>query len=241
MIHLFTSFVVTEGCEESVINFYTQQLIPQWVKVHKQFFKSINVVTNIPHRFSKTVPTISLTLQEAFCGYDFSKLNITGSQVGAWKFFVNTLPEDDIAIYLDPDAFMVNDRLYKIANSIKSHALTRIITSVNVCDAGVAILRNNDTTRIMLNNMQHILSNIEIVNHVEVYYNKTYRGIKEMFIPWLKHSLLLRGDICGVNQIPDTIHDCVDISIYNFTLTNDQHKMIDLFVSKKDVRTNYLP
>jgi hypothetical protein len=242
MNHLFTSFIVTDDCQDYVKEFYTTELIPLWAKIHTQFFESITVVTNLPHYFdSSNLNILTITLNEAFCGYHYKNLNITGSQVGAWVHFLNSLPEDDVGIYLDPDAFMLNDRLIRLASNIKDHALTKIVSPMNICDAGVAVLRKTGRTQKMLNNMKTILSNTDVVNHIEVFYNNNYKGNREFLIPWYRHSLLLRDVLCGISPIPDTIHDCTEVNIPEYTLNNDCKQMLKLIRKKKQLRHNYLP
>ena len=242
MNHLFTSFIVADDCQDCVKEFYTTELIPLWAKIHTNFFESITVVTNLSQYFDSSNFNIqTITLKDAFCGYNYTDLNITGSQVGAWIHFLDSLPENDIGIYLDPDAFMLNDRLIRSASSIKDHALTKIVSPMNICDAGVAVLRKTDKTQEMLNNMKTILGNADIVNHVEVFYNANYKGNREFLIPWYKHSLLLRDVLCGVSPIPDTIHDCTEVSIPECVLNEDCKQMLELIKKKKQLRHNYLP
>ena len=242
MTHLFTSFIVADNCPKSVIGFYSKKLIPLWVKIHREFFESITVVTNIPEEFDiPCLKVFTITLENAFCGYDYSKLNITGTQIGAWRYFTKSLADNDVGIYLDPDAFMLNNCLQRIANSITNHALTKIVSPVNICDAGVAIIRNTSQSRLMLQDMASILNNNSVVNHVEVYYNMKYKGSTDCLIPWLKHSLLLRDKLCGVRQIPDTIHDCISVNIDGCILNEDHQQMLTHIKEKKELRGNYLP
>ena len=242
MIHLFTSFIVANDCPSSVIEFYSKKLIPLWAKIHSEFFESITVVTNIPECFNVVnLKKLTITLENAFCGYDYRNLNITGTQIGAWKYFIESLAENDVGIYLDPDAFMLNSRLQRIASSINNHMLTKIVSPVNICDAGVAIIRNTNQSRLMLQDMTSILSNNKVINHIEVYYNATFKGNNDCLISWLKHSLLLRGNLCGVKQVPDTIHDCTSISIDGCILNEDHQQMLSLIGEKKNLRGNYLP
>jgi len=242
MNHLFTSFIVVDSCPEYVKEFYSKELIPLWAKIHTKFFNSITVVTNIPQYFNNSNLHIqTITLKDAFCGYNYEYLNVTGSQVGAWVHFLHTLTDDDVGIYLDPDAFMVSSRLQRAASMIKDHALTKIVSPTNICDAGVAILRKTKKTQEMLANMTSILTNTTVVNHIEVFYNNTYKGSSNFLIPWYKHSLLLRDVLCGISPIPDTIHDCVEVNIPGCVLDTDSMQMLKLIEKKKQLRHNYLP
>lgn len=241
--HLFTSFVVFENCSESIKNFYSQELIPLWVQIHLSFFETVHVVTNIPSYFKEQrgLKVHSITLNEAFCNYDYSKINVTASQLGSWIYFLNTIEEGEVAIYMDPDAFMLNNRLQITSKKVKDHELTRIISIDRICDAGVSVLRNTKNTKKMLHDMTEILSNNDIVNHIEVYYHNRFKGQKDFFIKWSSHSLLLRDEICGINSIPDTIHDCVEVNIENLILSEEAKKMLELIRKKKLIRKNYLP
>lgn len=242
-VHLFTSFVVYDDCPESVIDFYTKKLIPQWVKVHLKFFKSVNIVTNISNRLKNIdfLNICEISLLEAFCNYDYDDLNVTGSQLGSWIHFINSIPDGDVAVYLDPDAFMLSNKLQLIAPKVESCQLTRIVSPGRMCDAGVAILKNNITTRKILLELSSILSNKRVVNHIEVSYQDKFKDNKDFFIKWTNHSLLLRGELCGILPQPDTIHDCTELSNYNLHLDKDSSIMIELIKEKKYHRSNYLP
>ena len=242
-IHLFTSFVTYDDCPNSVKDFYTKKLIPQWVKIHLKFFDSVNVITNIPDRFEGIdfLNVHSITLKEAFCNYDYKNLNVTASQLGSWISFIKLIPEGDIAIYLDPDAFMLTNKLKITASKTKSCELTRIVSPGRMCDAGVAILRNNYNTRKILLDMTEILSNTRIVNHIEVCYQNKFKENKDYFIKWSRHSLLLREEICGILSSPDTVHDSLKLEKYNVSLDDNCRNMLDLIKEKKEHRINYLP
>lgn len=242
MTHLFTSFIVADDCPKSVIDFYSNKLIPLWVKIHREFFKSITIVTNIPEHFNiMGLKKLTITLEDAFCGYNYSELNITATQIGAWKYFIESLADNDVGIYLDPDAFMLNNQLQRVANNTTNHTLTKIVSPVNICDAGVAIIRSTNISLLMLQDMTSILSNTQVVNHIEVYYNSKYKGSIDCLIPWFKHSVLLRDKLCGIKQIPDTIHDCISVNIDGCILNQDHKQMLILTKEKKELRSNYLP
>lgn len=241
--HLFTSFIVYDDCPESVKVFYTRKIIPQWAKIHKKFFKSINIITNIPNYFEikNDLKLHPISLKTAFCGYSYKNLNVTASQLGAWIYFINYIKENDVAVYLDPDAFMINNRLNTVANRVLNCELTKIVSLGCVCDAGVAVLRNTSTTRKILSDMTEILCNTDIVNHIEIYYHNRFKGQRDYFIKWSGHSLLLRGQICGVSDIPDTIHGHSKIDLSSIILDNDSKELLNMIEEKDKLRVNYLP
>ena len=146
MKHLFTSFVCTGNLKEEKYSSYINELIPLWLKINSHFFQNVSIVTNVPELFSKlNINTVPISIEEAFCNTNNTLLNPMASQIGCWKLFLNTINDNDIAVYLDPDAFMLTDKLYNIANLVIDHQFLKKRVPFGISDAGTCILRKTDT------------------------------------------------------------------------------------------------
>lgn len=204
MSKLFTSFIAKD---DSCYEFYSKKLIPLWLKINKRFSDDITIVTNIPESFGQfDIKIHYLKCEEAFFGRDARKYNPMTSQPSCWLNFLNSLKENDTALYLDPDAFLCNDTLLKLVDDIEDHALNKKIIKYGDSDAGIALLRNTSNTREMLNNVQSTLNDPHISCNIEQYYDKHFKGKNQYYIPWKKASIYLHGNICGDSNKIDCIH-----------------------------------
>lgn len=204
MTYIFTSFI---DVKENINDLYINQLIPFWIKMNSRFSNNLCIITNNTQAFSKyNINAINIDINDAFFNYPHNNLNPMSSQPACWKKFLETIKDNDLAIYLDPDAFLLNDNLIKYSKLVIDHKLTKKTQPYGSSDAGVSIIRKTKKTINMLEEISPLLSNKFIRCNIEQYYNSKYKGIQEYFISWNKITTYLRSTICGNSPIVDCIH-----------------------------------
>ena len=208
MSKIFTSFVAADD-NNSCRSYYIEKLIPLWVKINKRWCDDLTIITNIPDEFKELGVNVKcIGYEDSFYGKNPKKYNPMSSQPACWLNFLNSLNENDTALYLDPDAFLCNDTLLKLCEDVEDHMLHKKIIKYGDSDAGVALLRNTANTRQMLKNVEITLNDPHISCNIEHYYDKHFRGNKQYYIPWKKAAIYLHGNICGNPDKIDCIHGC---------------------------------
>lgn len=252
MTHLFTSYVnVTD--DKEVKDLYINELIPQWVKVNSKYIDNITLVTDAPHLFDKiqNLKVLKISTLDAFCTYDYTKdKKIFHHQVGCWKFFLNTIPLNHVALYMDPDAFMLDNTLLTISDRVNDYQLSKKRFKYGDSDAGVSLLRNTKKTKDMIDSVIDLF-NINSIDstskHTEAFTNSQLRCIIEarhdrlhsdlnpdFFISWRDHTLCLRNQVCGVNKKINTIHGIYTLSPE--LLSSDERLLVDIITKKEELR-----
>ena len=240
MIHLFTSYVNIVN-DEAIKELYIDELIPQWVKVNSKYTDNITLVTDAPQLFKKikNLKVQKISTSDAFCNYKNPEKKIFHHQVGCWKYFLDTIPYNDVAIYLDPDAFMIDDTLLLIADKVVDHQLSKKRFRYGDSDAGVSILRNTKNTMDMIRGVADLLQNNYLYNTeadciIETYYDIYFKFKTDHFISWKDHTLCLRNQICGISDKINTIHGVYTES--SDFLKKDEKKLLDIIRKKEVIR-----
>lgn len=244
MKHLFTSFVCKDNVNDEKYTSYISELIPLWLKINSHFFESVTIVTNVPSLFSNlNINILTINIEEAFCSMDHTMLNPMASQIGCWKLFLNSINNNDIAVYLDPDAFMLTDKLYSIANLVIDHQFLKKRAPFGMSDAGTCILRKTDNTLKFIDDMKPILKRKHTSAHAELYYDTHFKGKSEYFMSWKNITVLLRGVICGSSNNIDCIHGVLNTFLLDINYKDciihqkDVELMLKLIGRKEEIRT----
>ncbi len=235
MTHLFTTYVDIID-DSNIKDLYVNELIPQWVKVNSRYIDNITLITNVPHFFNKIkgLKVLEIPTSDAFCNYTSPEKKIFHHQVGCWKYFLDTIPYNDVALYMDPDAFMIDNTLLTISDKVKDHQLSKKRFKYGESDAGVSLLRNTHNTKNMINGVIELLKHHTSDCIIEAYYDQHFKLNPEFFISWKDHTLCLRDQICGINKKINTIH-----GIYNLPLTSfnkEEQKITDIIHRKELLR-----
>lgn len=252
MTHLFTSYTHVIDDKE-VKDLYINELVPQWVKVNSKYTDNITLVTDAPLLFNKiqNLKVLEISTLDAFCTYDYTKdKKIFHHQVGCWKYFLNTIPHNHVALYMDPDAFMLDNTLLTIADRVNDYQLSKKRVKYGNSDAGVSLLRNTKKTKDMIDsvidlfdinskgsNSKHteVFTNIQLDCIIEAHHDRFHSDLNpDFFISWRDHTLCLRNQLCGVSSKINTIHGIYTLSPE--LLGDDELLLVDIINRKKELR-----
>lgn len=228
---LFTSFICLDK-EAEVSKLYYNNLIPIWLDIHKEYFEKISIVTNITEVFSdfSDLNLIKISLNDAFCNTSINQKNIFHTQVGCWKQYLNTLYDNDTCIYLDPDAFMLNDTITTLVNDVVDVRLCKKKISYGEFDAGIAILRKTKKTLEILDEITDYMKQVKDECIIEHFFNNNLKEKNQFYLPWSKLTILLRGTLCGFSD-PSIIHG---YTIPCERYSNNTKDMLEL-ISRKEL------
>lgn len=238
MTHLFTTYIDIIS-DNTIRDLYIKELIPQWVKVNSKYTDNITLVTNIPSSFNKikNLRVLEITASDAFCNYIYPEQRVFHHQVGCWKYFLNTIPYNEIALYMDPDAFMVDNTLLTISEKVQDHQLSKKRVKYGDSDAGVSLLRHTEKTKNMINSILELFRDHSLDCIIEEYYDRHFNLKPEFYISWKDHTLCLSNHLCGVSNKINTIHGQYNLS-QDF-LKAEELELVSMINKKNDLWKKY--
>lgn len=195
---------------EELNDHYTNVLLPLWYKTNSKYFDEITIFTNAPDRIPFSCTILERTKEHALLGVSNQNVNIMSTQIGCWQeYLYSYLKDNEVAIYLDPDAFMLNDKLIGCAQNTKHYKMTKKKTPYFEADAGISIFRRTPETLKYIDTIVEAYKENPFEKSIaEITHYKMHKGQSEYYIPWKDVTISLRGEASGDNI--DCIHGCTE-------------------------------
>lgn len=190
---IFTSYYKDHRL--NIDDIYTNTLIKNWVNYHQKFNAELYIVTNSENLKSR-FNTLELDFELK------TEVNPMTHQISAWKTIGNFINEES-SIYLDPDAYLLDDRLIEYANKQTDYKVTKKKNPYGFSDIGVSIIKNTLDFRKFISECEGISTNKFIRCHMEHVLDTSNR---KKFISWSECPILLASSLCGFSENICCVH-----------------------------------
>jgi len=227
---LFTTYF--KNPKEELHNFYIKELLPTWFEYNSKYLEydyDVWVYTNVPDEIPFKCNICYK--QESKAKLDLDS-NIMSTQIGCWYDFINDkLHEQQVGIYLDPDAFMFNNKLIEYSKQVKDYCMTKKKNPHFHSDAGISIFRNTPLTRKYIDKIIEEYKKTPWIKSIaEETHTDLHQGDNNFYIKWSDINILLRGMLCGKSIDIDCVHGSIKQDILKDT------KVKDLILKKEQLR-----
>ena len=106
---LITSFFKND--DKTLNDFYLNELLPFWFKQNSQYINIDDIFIYTDVNIPLNINQIKISKSDAILHKNSKFINIMSTQVGVWYNMINELlTENEVCIYMEPDAFMLNDK-----------------------------------------------------------------------------------------------------------------------------------